>query len=329
MNMQISSINVDKGQKKTVFLTAAELPIGKIEIPVTIINGFSNGPTLAVTSGIHGTEYPGIRAAQIISSELKPTEINGTLIVLNCANVPMFNAKTAFVNPIDDTNFNRIFPGQPIFTGFYGPGTISHHITNFIYENVLKQATHFIDLHGGDLPELVPFFAISSETGDELKDKDTKAMLKYTLADYILLTPPSQSLSTTGAASRAHIPNTLIEAGGAGILKIDDVTRHVNGVKNIMRYLGMLEGKPIEPKKQRKIGQLSAGIRSKHGGFFVSLVEPGDIVDKDQLIGIVTNAFGETIDEVKSPLKGVVNIINFLAAKNTGDPLFSVAELLD
>ena len=65
--------------------------------------------------------------------------------------MPRFNAKTAFVNPIDDININRIFPGQRVSPLYYGPGTVSHHMVNFIYENIMKRATHFVDLHGCDL----------------------------------------------------------------------------------------------------------------------------------------------------------------------------------
>lgn len=329
MSYSIGGITAERGEKKTGFLEVAEQPLGKIALPITIINGKKTGPTLFISAGIHAVEYPGIRAAQIISQSADPTNMTGTVIVLQCANPPMFNAKTAFVNPIDNLNFNRIFPGNPTFTGFYGPGTSSHHITNQIYEKIMKKSTHFIDLHGGDLPELVPFFASSSRTGDDAKDKETEAILKYTLADYISLNPPSESLSTTGAASRAKIPNTLIEAGGAGLLKQSDIKRHVNGVENIMKYLGITEGKPVEPKNQKKMGDPRAGIRARRGGFFTYLVNPGEIVQKEQVIGLITDIFGQTLEEIKSPIAGIIVIINFLAAKSTGDPLFSIRGLVN
>lgn len=329
MDFQIDHIKAKEESKTTGYIKVAELPIGEVAIPLTIINGRKKGPILLVEAGIHGTEYPGIKAAQEIAQEIKPSQLNGILIVLHCANVPMYNAKTAFVNPIDDINFNRIFPGQPSFTGFYGPGSVSHHITNYIYENIIKKATHFIDLHGGDLPELCPCFAGSSKTGDEIKDQDTQAMLRYSLADFVNLRPPNQSLSTTGAASRAQIPNMLIESGGGGLLKKEYIDRHLDAVTNIMKYLKMIEGNPIESKTQRRMGELSAGIRAKRGGFFTYLVNAGDIVKKGQLIGQITNPFGEVLEDIQAPIGGVVNIINFLSAKNTGDPLFSIVELID
>jgi len=39
------------------------------------------------------------------------------------------------------------------------------------------------------------------------------------------------------------------------------------------------------------------------------------------------SGFVKLAEEVKAPMAGVVNIINFLFAKATGDPLFSICEL--
>lgn len=296
---------------------------------MTIINGVRSGPRLLVEAGIHGTEYPGIKAAQIIAGDINPSRLAGTLMIIHCANVPMFNANTAFVNPIDDININRIFPGQPVSPLYYGAGTISHHMVNFIYENIMKRATHFVDLHGGDLPELCPCFAVSTKTGDDAKDVDAAAMLKYSLADFVTLRAPNQALTTTGATSRANIPNMLIESGGGGVLTPENTARHVNAVLNVMKYLKMLEGKPTEPKNQVQLSGQSVGVRATRGGFFTYLVNAGEVVEEGQLIGQITNPFGEVVEDIKAPMGGVVNIINFLSAKNTGDPLFSICELAE
>jgi hypothetical protein len=327
MSITIDGEKVEDGFKRSFFLKVAELPIGAIEIPLTVINGIDEGPTLLVTGGIHGTEYPGIKATQVLAKTIKPIELHGRMLITHCVNVPMFNARTAFVNPIDHINLNRIFPGEPEYTGFYGPGSISHHITNFVYRNLMKKSTHYIDLHGGDLPEFVPFFSISFETGEGETDGITEDMLRYTLADYIELRPKSESLTTIATASREGIPNTLIEAGGAGLLKQEDVNRHVNGVKNIMRYLDMITGQQEEPENQLKMDGTRAGIRVERGGFFTSLVEPGEVVEEGQLIGEITDPFGTVVQEIKAIISGVITIINFPAAKNVGDPVFDIAGL--
>ena len=98
---------------------------------------------------------------------------------------------------------------------------------------------------------------------------------------------------------------------------------------NTYKYLKMLDGKPTEPSTQRRMGALSAGIRAKRGGFFTYIANAGDFVKEGQLIGQITDPFGEVLEDIKAPINGVINIINFLSAKNTGDPLFSLVDLVD
>ncbi len=141
---------------------------------------------------------------------------------------------------MDNLNFNRIFPGKPTFEGFYGPGTISHHISSLIHSELMTKATHLMDLHSGDLPELLTFYSGGASTGDSEKDFENPEMLRYTLSDFIVMWPKGTSLSTTGAASRLGIPNIIVEAGGAGRTSLDDIQRHYTAVVNVARYLGMI-----------------------------------------------------------------------------------------
>ena len=60
--------------------TMLPVPGTEIEIPLTIINGAFDGPTLLVTAGIHGGEYPGIAAAMELGRSLDPQEIHGSLM---------------------------------------------------------------------------------------------------------------------------------------------------------------------------------------------------------------------------------------------------------
>ena len=69
-------------------------------------------------------------------------------------------------------------------------------------------------------------------------------------------------------------------------------------------------------------------IRAKHGGFFVSLVNPGDIVSNGQVIGKIFNPFGQLVEDVKAIINGVVWLINFRAPKFIGDVIFSINKIV-
>ncbi len=327
MTFKVGPLSAGPGEKVHGYIKVAEMPLGNVELPVTILNGKEGDKVLFVMAGIHPAEYPGIRATQIIAQDIDPSQVKGVIVILHCANPQGYNAKTAFVNPVDNLNFNRIFPGTPSFESFYGPCSISHHITYFIHEEMLKKATHFIDLHAGDLPEILPFYVGGASTGDEELDKVNHQMLRYTLAHYIEKWPRSTNTSTTGAASILGIPNVFVEAGSAGQTTLVDIKRCVDAVVNIAKYLEMITGTPVEPVNQREFSDVTVGIKARRGGFFTSHVGPGDEIAEGQLLGTITNSFGEILDEIKSPIDGLVQIIDYPAAKHTGDPLYSLKGL--
>lgn len=47
----------------------------RVEVPVFLINGEEDGPTLVVTAGIHGAEYACIAAALQLGRSLEPTDL--------------------------------------------------------------------------------------------------------------------------------------------------------------------------------------------------------------------------------------------------------------
>ncbi len=325
--IQIDDIQANKGEKKTGFIKAAELPIGSIGIPITIINGVKPGPTLVITAGVHGCEYPGMRASQIIARDVKPSDLTGAVIIVHNVNTPGFVFETAFFNPVDGVNLNRIWPGNLDPGAFYGAGSISHHIANTVYEKVQKKATHYIDLHGGDLPEDVPHFSACVLTGDDEVDDVTRAMLKYSLAKYIRAGSGSPGHTTSTLAS-LKTPNVLHEAGRAGLLEADNTKKHVDAILNVMKYLEMIDGTPVEPSEQITMGS-GTGVRASRGGFFESLVEAGDIVSEGDTIGFIYTVFGDILEEIIAPVSGVILIVNFRSAKYTGERLFSISQIID
>ena len=54
MGFQLGNLYVEKGQKTCGFL---KLPFTEDELPVTLIYGREEGPTVLVDGGIHNAEY--------------------------------------------------------------------------------------------------------------------------------------------------------------------------------------------------------------------------------------------------------------------------------
>lgn len=82
--LHICNLTIDRGTKLRTMLP---VPDAAVSLPLTIINGQQDGPTLLLTAGIHGGEYPGIAAAMELGKELEAEQISGCLIILHPVNI--------------------------------------------------------------------------------------------------------------------------------------------------------------------------------------------------------------------------------------------------
>ena len=81
--MRIDNRDIPKGSKVRWNFLAAEMTVNKIEVPVTVINGVKEGPTVVITAGVHPNELIGQAATVRLARELEPSEIAGTLIFVH------------------------------------------------------------------------------------------------------------------------------------------------------------------------------------------------------------------------------------------------------
>jgi predicted deacylase len=111
-----------------------------------------------------------------------------------------------------------------------------------------------------------------------------------------------------------------------------------DGLLNCMRHLQMIPGEEIVVDKVQYVSYKrvdmpdgrasSGGIMTRKGGFFTSLVAVKDDVKAGQVVGVVKNFFGEVVEEVKSPITGVV-LSTYAEAPHIGSGqwrVFAIAE---
>jgi len=152
----------------------------------------------------------------------------------------------------------------------------------------------YIDLHGRDLPEVLVPWAIYKVTCDEKLDKHAETLARLYGTKFIeRTTPPAIEI-------RKKIPTIRGEAGSLGTYEEADIFLHMQGVTNVMKYLGMLEGKPRLPGRQLVFNTAmpeqtldSADrtgfqmVNTNRGGLLYPKVKAGDLVQKDQILGEV------------------------------------------
>jgi len=313
----IGSLSVGVGEKKHGELVLAQRAISKLSTPITVIRGNKPGPTLAVIAGEHGCEYCGITAAVKLCSDMKPEQIAGTLVVVPLVNIPAFEARSTYVNPVDTVNIWSAYPGDT-------EGSISYSMTKTIFDEVVLKSNYVVHLHGGDANEATIPYAYFSVTGNKKVDEASEAMARSFPVDFVLPmiegkaaeslkgSPKGTSYTTSAEgclyreASIRGIPGALCESGRDGKIEREFVDLHYTGVLNVMRYLGMIEGKPSINTKARKMKDPQALVSAHKGGLYLASAEIGQEVKKGQVLGEILNLHGEVVETLRSPIDGVL-----------------------
>jgi uncharacterized protein len=295
-----------KGTKEKGWVEYKFPPTGEpIRFPTGTIYGASDGPTLMVLGGMHGSEFAGIEAAIQLFNRVDPAKLCGTLKIGMIYNLPAFQNNMGFVVPQDGINPGRTFPGSL-------EGSYSEVMAYYMTENFLKKADYFVELHGGDIPEaLIPFVYLPITGNDEVDTKSRGLATAYNIPLIVSgnltasPTPPRSAFTTTAMRGT---PAILCESGQQGILKMEEVQTHLTGLTNVLMHLGMLPGQVVNTVK-RVYSQEHIAIRSSMRGMWYPAVKLGDMVKKEDVIGHIRDYFGELLLEVKAVADGHITVI--------------------
>ena len=311
--LKVGELSARRGEK---LYGVAEFPVQgePYRLPMWLIHGDAEGPTLVVTGGVHGAEYASIAAALHLGRTLEPKGLSGRVIVVPVMNIAAFRARSIYVCPQDGRNPNRVFPGD-------ADGTASEQIADWVFRNVISQASYYVDLHGGDLIEALVPFTIFFRSGNERVDEQSFELAKVFGIHYLVCSETPGS--TLSAASRAGIPAILTESGGQGIWTCEQVADHTNGLERVMRFLKMIPGGAPDPVPFKLLEQF-LWLRSDHEGFWYPRVSVGDTVTAGQNLGCVTDCEGRVLQTALSPADGTVLFIVSSLAINQTDPLLAI-----
>jgi uncharacterized protein len=315
--IHLGDIAAEPGKIARGFLAVGETITGAITIPLVIINGNRPGPTLCLTAGVHATEYAPIEAVMRILNQTRPEDLKGAIIAVPIVSMHMFASRCGFVSPIDGLNLNKIAPG--------GDGSISELLVRFLLDEVIAKCQYHIDLHAGDLGEMLLAFAGYPLTGNASLDREGETLARLFSPCLIALSREGASIppfpgSIVHSATRKGVISILAESGGNGTLEEADVQVHVHGVTNVMRYLGMVEGAPVIAGSQiRATGR--AITRASRSGLLRLNAAIGDTIADGQQVAEICDVFGRTVEQIRVIRGGIAGLLWAHKAVNTGDPI--------
>ena len=308
---KIGDFTVKPGERKYL-----ELPIpgfyshSNIHMPVHIMCGKEAGPTLFVSAAVHGDEINGVEIIRRLKNSRSVTRLKGTLITVPIVNVYGFINKTRYLP--DRRDLNRFFPGSE-------KGSKASKLAHTFLTNISQQCDYGIDLHTAaisrdNLPQIRAVLA-----NEEIKE------LSLAFGAPVVLNAPLREGSLRESAAKTDTKILLYEAGEA--LRFDEVSIRagVSGIINVMRKIGMLPRSRKRVKLEPAIAHSSQWIRATQSGILRSTNPMGNRINKGDVLGFISDPFGEAETEIIAPVSGMVIGRTTLPLVHEGEAIFHIA----
>lgn len=306
--IRINGVSIGPGERTRVIFNVARLPTHTvIDLPVYVYRARREGPTLLLTAGLHGDEINGIETLRrLIYTRTIFPEI-GTVVAVPVVNIFGFIHQSRDLP--DGKDLNRSFPGSL-------RGSLARRLAHIVMQEILPHAELGVDFHTGGASKCNhPHIRCEFNRPRNLE-------LARALAPPFIVnsTPPAGSLRY--AAARVDIPVLTFEGGESLRLHEHTVTAGISGIRRLMQSLGMQTGETaaetsIELRK-------SWWNRAPYSGLFSATVSLGERVAKNQVLGYITDPFGEIRYPVKARSHGYIIGINNLCVISKGVALIHV-----
>ncbi len=307
--MTIAEQEIRPGEFKEININIARLPSRtQIETPIYVYRSPQAGPVLSLTAGMHGDEINGMEIVRRILDNGFHRVKRGAVLCMPVINVYGFLNYSREVP--DGKDINRSFPGSKT-------GSLASRVAYHMTHDIIPAIDYGIDFHtGGAMRTNYP------QVRCVMQDPLNVELANAFHAPFTIDSPfRPHSLRQTASKKGKHI---IVYEGGESV-RFDQhaIEQGIEGTLRLMKYLNMIDSAPT-PKVENKIIWNSAWSRARTAGLFQAFIKCGDLVEKNQAVGTLTDPFGEYKELVKSPSKGYVVGLNNNPVVNAGDALLHI-----
>jgi predicted deacylase len=308
----LAGVEVPLGHRRKIDISVAKLyDFTGMNVPVEVVRGAEDGPVLFVCAAIHGDEINGVEIVKRLLNHPTLRRIKGTLIAVPIVNVFGFNTKSRYLP--DRRDLNRSFPGN-------AEGSLASQLAHMFLTEIVSKSTHGIDLHTGaihrsNLPQL----------RGAMDDPETRRLANAFNVP-VIINSASRDGSLRDAARERGIPILLYEGGEALRFNEQVIRVGLQGVLSVMQTIGML---PPTLHRDRRytpfMARSSYWTRAPHSGTLLPRRNLGDMVEKGELLGMVSDPFGEHRFPLHASHDGIIVGQTMLPLVNDGDACFHIA----
>ena len=314
-SITIGGATVSPGERTNVNLPIADLYTAtSLFMPLQILCGRSEGPTLFVSAAVHGDEINGVEVIRRLLKRRFLKSLRGTLLAVPVVNVHGFINQSRYLP--DRRDLNRSFPGS-------SQGSIASRLANTFLEQIVSKADFGIDLHTGAIDRSnLPQIRGNMDDGKTLE-------IARAFGAPVILNSNTLDGSLRASAAKLGLPVLIYEAGEA--LRFDEVSIRagVRGVLNVMRAIGMLPETKKTQRTESVMARYTRWIRSPESGIVSDKVRLGSKVMKGQRLATVGDPLGSSEQHVIAPFDGIVIGCSNLPLAYEGEALFNIAAFKD
>jgi len=298
-------------------------------VPIASIAG-GEGPTVLVLAGNHGDEYEGQVAALRLVRELEPQRVTGRVTVIPVLSGAASKACTRMWP--SGVNLNRSFPGSP-------GGSPDAQLADYLTRTLFPPADVVIDMHSGGRSA---WFLPCSHMHVVEDAEQRRAMLAGMQAwnsdhHFLYIDVNGTGLLPVEAENQGKLVITT-ELGGGGRVPAPVHALAWNGLTNVLRHVGVLEGEVLT---RASLGLPDAVILDgrdpsnyvivEEDGILEGLLEPGAAVRAGDPVARLW--FPDRLDRepavLPAPLDGVLAVIRAIPAAEAGDGAFTLGQPID
>jgi hypothetical protein len=278
---------------------------------------------------VHGDEVCANPALREVLRRLDPNEMAGNLIVVPVSNPVAFAAGARQTPDLwGKTDLWHCFPGL-------ADGTITQHMAHIITTEIFPALDVNLEFHSGGVGRLQNRVEYEGRVSGELKKRIFEMAVSFGTG--LVHESPVPEDGPTGYLNAKGKPGFQIEVGGPFLSGPEEDTFQnviVRGVMNVLKFLKMIPGDPVLPERQFWFPR--AGVRFEanpmEGGYLLSrkrvAADLGTMVEKEEVLGEMLDPYSyEILEEVKSPVKGVLFFSRLSGPIEAGNKGFAIAKL--
>ncbi|WP_417670806.1 succinylglutamate desuccinylase/aspartoacylase family protein [Roseibium sp.] len=313
-HFEIGKFRIAPGTRLTVDLPVSVLSDHTpVTMSVHVVHGRKPGPVVFVSAAVHGDEVIGVEIARRVLRAPNLDNLKGTLLVVPIVNAFGFLNHSRYLP--DRRDLNRTFPGSV-------RGSLAGRLANLFMTEIVGRSNYGIDLHSAAIHRTnLPQIRVSPSRPDTME-------LAEAFGAPVILTSKLREGSLRQAAQDKGVDVLLYEAGEG--LRFDEMSIRagVSGILRVLRKLEMISAKGVTKPKATSIQTSSSSwVRAPAGGLLRPFKSIGEVVAAGDLMGIVSDPFGEVEKEIIAPFGGLLIGRTNLPVVNEGDGMFHIAEV--